>query len=400
MKKTLFRILPIIIASLFHFACSSASHKRDYPSAHSESPSAKLSKSVNVDDSYDDEELEDDSFDDDVASEFLAQETVASSSSTFLNRPVVPIQKSRKIYYDGKIDMIVDRPDEILDKIEKENVSLGGYTESRTPNQIIFRVPVAHFRSFFDGILTQGEITNYEIEARDITDQFQDLKLRQNLLQSSLARFQTLLKRAKTTAEKVALLKEINKLKEKLRYMKMALTELNQLATFSKLTLSVGKISRKLASTSGPDIRAFQWIQKLDPNSRALATRGEKLDPPVPDRFVRIKNNRFWESQTSSKSSFWASVQKTDLEADSEFWLNAIENKLQGRFSKFERYKKGKLSGIRFEDGVGKRFSYHVIVMAKDDEVFLFESTFPTLDDENAYIDSVYASISSYMKEI
>ncbi|MEO0334892.1 MAG: DUF4349 domain-containing protein [Pseudomonadota bacterium] len=277
---------------------------------------------------------------------------------------------------------------------------LGGYVESQTNSTVTLRIPVKKFRSVFDDTLKRGVVLQRSIEARDITREFQDLELRKKFLQTSLNKFYALLKTAKSSSEKISILREITSLKERLQWMRARLAQLDNLARFSKLAVSAVGRNRQPAGEGGHQIRAFNWIEQLSPNRRTIAVGGAKLEPNLPAQFVEVDKRRHWESQTSGKSSFWASKQKNKLEAGTEFWIKTIQHKMKGRFAISESYSKGKVKGLRFEDGVGQKYSYHIQVLATEDNIFVFETSFPSLEEEKKHLDHVLRSVASYAKGV
>ena len=323
-------------------------------------------------------------------------ELVSSSpmQSSELAQPVKV--QTRKVFYNGDIKLELASPQEIISTLIEDVEKLGGYVEKRSLSTVTLRVPVKKFQLVFDDVLKRGVVLEKSIEARDITREFQDLELRKKFMKASLDKFYALLKSAKSASEKIAILREITQLKERLRSMEARLAQLDNMAKFSKLAVAAVGRNRQPAGIGGHQVRAFRWLDALSPNSRGLAIRNSKVEPPLPAQFVEVDKRRHWESQTTGKSSFWAYRLKNELEASSEFWIQTMSHKLKTRFDKLDGYTKGKVKGLRFEDGVGERYSYHIQVIATEDYIYMFEASFPNLDEERKHIDHVSKSVANY----
>lgn len=395
MKKAIYTSLILFVFILTQTACSSFSKKgrsADY-GGH-----AELEESAEM---VMDDEAEGQGYMPTPVSDKAYSRAESRNSS----RPLLSVRKkvaarqglaARKIYYDGKVRLEVASPWETLDRLVEEVKGLGGYVESRKKSRVVLRVPVKKFTQVYQKALKMGVVLERSIEAHDITKQFQDMELRKKHLKISLDKFYSLLKSAKSSSEKIAILKEITRLKESLRYMEAALARLSKMARFSKLTVVAESGRRDIASANRHTFRAFRWIRSINPNKRKLAEKGAKLEPELPADFVEVKRKRHWEAQTSGKSSFWASKHKNKLKAGSDYWLKTMEHMLKEQYSSVERYQEGNLRGLRLENGIGSKFSYHINILATEDSLFLFESSFPTLEEEKRHVSQIHGSISQY----
>ena len=229
----------------------------------------------------------------------------------------------RMINYNGNINLQSAEPEAVIDTVIERAKAKGGSVSNRRNGHVSLQIPVAEFRTFFDYILTLGNVTSKNISASDITDAFADNAARLRIAESTLARLQELLAVAKSEQEKIALLKEIQRVSEQIEQRKLEEKELLRRAAFSTINLWVSNMPAPVAPLR-INIKAFEWFSRLtDPNMHPKSDKALKLQ--VPKDFIETESSkRIWQAASALNAKFWAYEKKNEPQGSPDFWANAM----------------------------------------------------------------------------
>jgi hypothetical protein len=109
--------------------------------------------------------------------------TQPGTTSAVTDTPAV----TRKIIYDGQVDLVVESVDPIAKKVSTlvqdaqgfiAEMSVTGSPGSRRSMQWKFRIPVERFDTFVDAIVSLGELERNNRTSQDVTEQYYDLEAR------------------------------------------------------------------------------------------------------------------------------------------------------------------------------------------------------------------------------
>lgn len=168
--------------------------------------------------------------------------------------PIEQIEKTevnkQKIIKDGRLGIRVTELESTKSRIDTLVKINGGYYAKESYNNSDYessyslkvRIPSNRFETFISQIESgEGEILYKEIDARDVTDQFIDLETRLDNKRNYLARYQELLKKAKTIKEILEIEERIRGLEEEIESTEGRLKYLGDLVAYSTLDLSIAK---------------------------------------------------------------------------------------------------------------------------------------------------------------
>lgn len=301
----------------------------------------------------------------------------------------------RKVFHDGSIKLEAKAPAAAVDAIATTVKQAGGYVEEQTSSSAILRVPVDRFQACFDATLKLGKVISKNISTQDITEAYADVDLRKRLIEASLRKFEQLLSKASTATEKLALLKEIGGLREKLEQIDSQLKALANLAKFSRLTVDVVAASSAQARVQSVPIGAFLWMQHLSPDDSTVVSSGKRIELPVPNDFVAVSGKAYWLAESASQASVRAARRPNNPRGSNQFWSEAIRRQLEERFAVRGVETRGSFTIVRTRDDSAS-FSYDVAVTANGDVLDIVEMYYPTEDDEKRFASSVLESLASY----
>jgi TfoX/Sxy family transcriptional regulator of competence genes len=232
-------------------------------------------------------------------------------------------RQERMVNYTGNINMQSAEPEALIDTVAERAKAKGGSVSNRRNGYISLQIPVAEFRNFFNQILKLGRVSSKNISASDITEAYADNAARLRIAESTLARLQQLLASARTEQEKIALLKEIQRVSEQIEQRKLEEKELLRQAAFSTINLWVVNIL-PVAIQERANIRAFGWFQSLiNENSYLSYSKARELS--VPQGFIETKNSmNKWSAASALNSKFWSIAMKNEPQGSVGFWAEAM----------------------------------------------------------------------------
>jgi len=230
--------------------------------------------------------------------------------------------QARMINYTGSITMQSAEPEVIIDTVATWVKAKGGSISNRRNSFISLQIPVAEFKNVFNQILKLGRVTSKNISASDITEAYADNAARLKIAESTLARLHQLLAAAKTEQEKIALLKEIQRVSEQIEQRKLEEKELLRQAAFSTINLWVSNVP--VAIPYRANISAFEWFSNLL-NMNIHSIRENALKLSIPKDFIETEDSRrVWSTASALNAKFSAFERKNEPKGTISFWAEAM----------------------------------------------------------------------------
>lgn len=167
-----------------------------------------------------------------------------------VDKPEVQEVNKKKIIKDGRMGLKVTDLEKTKTRIDTLVRNFGGYyanenfsnTDWESSYNLKIRLPFSNFEKFIAVIESGiGEIQYKGIDARDVTDQFIDLETRLENKRNYLARYNDLLKQAKSVKEILEIEEKIRVLEEEIDSVTGRLKYLNDLVDYSTLDLTITK---------------------------------------------------------------------------------------------------------------------------------------------------------------
>ncbi|MBI5896193.1 MAG: DUF4349 domain-containing protein, partial [Desulfobacterales bacterium] len=295
-----------------------------------------------------------------------------------------PVQRLR--HHSGFIKLQATQPAEALDQAAALVQRAGGYVESLAGNRAVLRVPAGRFEEIYARLLTLGDVLKKSVTTQDITDQFTDVDLRLQIAEAARRRLVELLAKAKGEKEKLAILKEIERLSTQIEYLSAQRESLLKLAQFARITLEV---QERTFEQGRADVRigAFAWIADLSPFKKQVAAMGSELTLTPPAGFVGLEKKTPWSAESADGVALWASRQANIPAGDTPFWLEAVRVRLAPQFASLETLTAGDFKVLRLVARGENAFVYMIALRAqREKEKFdLVEMYFPSREHETRH---------------
>ncbi len=172
-----------------------------------------------------------------------------------------PQKFTRQIIYTADMTISVFNQEDAMQKAEVIATQAGGYVQSMSTGVYVLRIPAAELRRVMEDLGGLGVVENRNLQSRDVTEEFFDLKTRIEVLEGTHAQLLALLKKAKSVKEALAVREALDKVTLELEQAKGRLRVLQSLIGMSTLTV---RIEERGPHTSYPDSDdPFPWVDSL-----------------------------------------------------------------------------------------------------------------------------------------
>lgn len=252
-----------------------------------------------------------------VASERIYSRVYSPAESDAVNQA----EPARLVNYRGSARLESPEPETVIDTVVQRAAAAGGMIRSRRTGFVSLLIPVTIFKPFFESVLSLGRVVDKRISARDITEAFADNAAALRIAESTLARLQELLAAATAEMEKLALLKEIQRISEEIEQRKLQEKDLLSQANFSTIDLSVQ--NTPLPEPVRFNFNAFGWFASLaSSHCGALDSTQKVISMDTPLHFVKVEENRC--AASARNSEFFAFERENNPQGSVDFWTSAL----------------------------------------------------------------------------
>jgi hypothetical protein len=303
-----------------------------------------------------------------------ADAALARTARSRPRREAAPKQK-RLVVYTSNLKVRVARVESALSRVNAITKQYNGFIESSSTAdynasaQLRIRIPVDSFHDAVRDFSALGQLLEKNINAADITRQFQDTSLRLNSAKRLRARLYQLLKSNVSQKEKVKILKEISRLNEEIELLEGRIKAMRRKAALSTIVL---RLESALNPARSPKTRSpFPWVTNLKPESRSIS-KTSPLKYSVPAGFFENKE-KFAQGKTDFLllSPDGVKIRTGRIEhypqGTLKFWETVLQREWKRRGYKVlnSRNLKGGTGGKAFYIGVddGLRQSYYAVAL-------------------------------------
>ena len=319
----------------------------------------------------------------------LADEAAAVLAATAAPREPA----ERKRIFTGFCRLVVDEVEEAKSELTRFAEQNGGYVESAFQNTIVLRVPAARFRELFDAILDKGELLYKSIETFDVSDYFRDQEIRLRTAERARQRLYILLERTDDVEERLAILREIKRLSEEIKGIRLRLESLERQISFSRITvelvprLPVGRIRKE-------DI-PFPWIRSLEPVHGSIPGLRGRAKLPLGEAFAVLEERRPFRAESADGTRVRIGSTRNQPQGDEEFWQRALIHHLQPFYKEAEPVEAGSLRGVLFTSKDRNPYAYLVAVRTERGSLYVLEVFFPDLEARDRHLEGIRESMES-----
>lgn len=329
-----------------------------------------------------------------VLSAPMAEVPVSSDNPPDAAPATEPVTTERMVYYNGYLHLRVVRQEEASQAIADMTRELGGFVESMSSSMVVVRVPVASFEDAFQQAMGLGDVLDRNISAQDVTDAFTDVSLRLKTLKVTHERLVELLAKAKTEEDKLALLRQIQRVREDIDVTEQQMRTLADLASFSRLTVQVSPRGDFRDPSTRIETDGMNWIQQLSPFSRDVGAYSKRVALSAPEGMVQLDPRGRFIAESADGAMIWTSRLENAPRGDAAFWSEAIRERMADEFDTSDATSAGGFVLLHMAEQ-GEPGGYRYLVGVRDNGKWLevVQVYYPTKEHEDRYGSSVMDAI-------
>ncbi len=172
-----------------------------------------------------------------------------------------PEEISRQVIYTGNMQVSVFKVDKAMKRAEQMTIAAGGYVQQMAEGMLILRIPAPQLRSLMEGFAEFGVVEARNLQARDVTEEYFDLRTRIRVLRQTQDQLIALLKRAHNVEEALKVRQALDRVTMELEQATGRLRLLQNQIGFSTLTLNFIERGPHTDAPSSND--PFTWVDNL-----------------------------------------------------------------------------------------------------------------------------------------
>ena len=171
-----------------------------------------------------------------------------------------PKKPSRMIIYTAQFVLNVYDREEASKKVVELAREAGGYISTQTNEAVEIRIPASSFVKVTGALPEIGRVIQKDIRARDVTEQFTDLKLRIAAKRKYLESLQKLLEKAQEAKAMLEIQREVGKVVEEIESLEGRLRYLADHIAFSTISVRFNLATQEVHRAFR---LPFQWVEEL-----------------------------------------------------------------------------------------------------------------------------------------
>lgn len=172
-----------------------------------------------------------------------------------------PVDPARVVLYAGSLQLAVFDVAQAKQTIEDALEVAGGYVQRMEGNSMVLRIPAPKFRPVIDELSTMGRVDYFGIESLDVTEEYEDLQTRIEVLRRTHSQLLELLDQAATVEEALEVRKQLDAVTLELERAlgRQRWLDSRQALSTLALVLTERGIDGDLPSSNDP----FPWVDSI-----------------------------------------------------------------------------------------------------------------------------------------
>lgn len=169
--------------------------------------------------------------------------------------------EGRHIIYTAGMRIAVFNLEDAVATAEALPERYGGYVQSMNNNQVVLRIPSRNLRTVMSSLAGYGNVEQRWLNSQDVTSEYTDLESRLKALEKTHAQLLDLLDKARTVEEALEVRAALDRVAAELEVLKGRLRQLDNMTTYSTLTLDFYERGPHTPTPSSND--PFPWVDSL-----------------------------------------------------------------------------------------------------------------------------------------
>lgn len=184
----------------------------------------------------------------------IADTTTSDSGTGGNEQDEISVETNRKIIRNVSIGLETQNFEKVVDSIESEITTLGGYAENISMSDllsstnrycnIIARIPAAKLDSFVNKVSETGNVVSKNISAEDITVNYVDMESHVKVLKVEQERLVELIEKAVDLESIILLENRLTEIRYELESYESRLRTYDNLVEYSTVTISIEEVIR------------------------------------------------------------------------------------------------------------------------------------------------------------
>jgi hypothetical protein len=167
----------------------------------------------------------------------------------------------RKVVYTGSFTLLVADMKAAAESTLRMAEQMGGYMQHMTDSSIVIRVPAARFDETVAGLGNIGTVTDKEVKAQDVTEEYEDLAIRLKNAKALQERLVALLAKAENVKDAIEVEREVNRVRTEIEKLEGQMNRLSGQIAYA--TLSVRFTQTREAPRELKVSLPFPWLREL-----------------------------------------------------------------------------------------------------------------------------------------
>ncbi len=294
--------------------------------------------------------------------------------------PATPAKPARMVHYSGWTRVRVAKVEEAADAVVALARAVDGEVERVGGRVVTIRVPVARFQEVFARLTAElGDVLDKSISAEDVTEAFQSMDLRLGTARKTRDRLVELLARSENEQEKLALVREIQRVSEEIDRMEAQLRTLSRLASMSRITVELEPRAAQAWTGQQEPTAELAWLRALSPFRPDIVSReGDKLVLDVPAGMVQLTPKARFIAESADGARIWSGRLPNEPVGDAAFWIGALQTRLAGDFASAEVRQLGGFTVLTLVDRADSPYTWVIAIRDVGRKLHVVEAYFPT----------------------
>lgn len=190
-----------------------------------------------------------------ISTEDASADSVTSESeSGAIEESNIKVETNRKIIRNVSLDLETQDFDKVVDTIESEINSLGGYAENIEMNDLLSstnrycnitaRIPAAKLDTFVNKVNKTGNVVSKNMSAEDVTVNYVDMESHVKVLKAEQKRLLELIEKAVDLDSIILLENRLTEIRYELESYESQLKTYDNLVEYSTVTISIQEVIR------------------------------------------------------------------------------------------------------------------------------------------------------------
>ena len=152
------------------------------------------------------------------------------------------VVEPRKVIYKAELSVVVGDADDAVTATRLAAEKLGGYMQRMTTDAIIIRVPAERFDEALAAIDKLGIVTEKDITAGDVTEEYVDLEIRLKNARALLEKLRSLLDMAQNVKEVLAVERELTRIRTEIEKLEGKLNRLTNRIAYATISVAFTEV--------------------------------------------------------------------------------------------------------------------------------------------------------------